>query len=121
MISAPLETVFRLAARVEDWPYLLAHYRAVEVRAERPEGRLVSMAAFRRGVPVPVRWKALQTLELDTGKVLYRHVGGVTRGMRGRDGTWPVRFHWSSRPRHRFGDAAAEGRCVHPRRHHPGL
>jgi uncharacterized membrane protein len=82
MIAAPLETVYRLAARVEDWPRLLAHYRTVEVHAERPEGRIVSMAALRRGVPIPLHWKALQTLEADAGRVLYRHVGGVTRGMR---------------------------------------
>jgi uncharacterized membrane protein len=81
MISAPLETVYRLAARVEDWPRLLAHYRTVKIHTERPEGRIVSMAAIRRGVPIPVHWKALQMREADAGRVLYRHIGGVTRGM----------------------------------------
>ncbi|HVC83233.1 MAG TPA: SRPBCC family protein [Chloroflexota bacterium] len=80
-IAAPLETIFRLAARVEDWPRILAHYRKVDVLAERPEGRIVTMAAFRAGVPIPVSWKTLQTIDPDSGRVRYRHIGGVTRGM----------------------------------------
>jgi uncharacterized membrane protein len=81
MISAPLDTVFRLAARVEEWPNILSHYRKVEIPAERPEGRVVTMAAVRRGVPIPVRWKALQRIDPDAGRIVYRHIGGVTRGM----------------------------------------
>lgn len=73
--------VFPLAARVEEWPTILAHYRRVTVPAVRPEGRIVTMAATRRGIPVPVRWKALQWLDADRGRVSYRHIGGVTRGM----------------------------------------
>jgi polyketide cyclase/dehydrase/lipid transport protein len=81
MISAPLDTAFRLAARVEEWPSVLAHYRKVEILAERAEGRVVTMVAFRHGIPFPVRWKALQRVDADSGKVFYRHIGGVTRGM----------------------------------------
>jgi hypothetical protein len=80
-IAAPAEVVVRLAGRVEDWPKILAHYRRVDVRAVRPEGRIVEMAAVRRGVPVPARWRALQRVEAMDFRVLYRHVGGVTRGM----------------------------------------
>jgi hypothetical protein len=82
MISAPLDTVLRLAARVEDWPRLLAHYRQVEIRAERAEGRVVTMAAYRRGIPIPVFWKALQRVDAAAAHVSYRHIGGITRGMR---------------------------------------
>ncbi len=81
LIAAPAETVFRLAARVEEWPRILPHYHKVEVLAARPEGRIVTMAAVRRGIPVPVRWKALQSLDADGGRVRYRHIGGITRGM----------------------------------------
>ncbi len=91
MISAPLDRVFRLAARVEEWPDLLAHYRKVEIPAERAEGRVVTMSAVRHGVPIPVRWKALQRIDADSGKVFYRHIGGVTRGMR-------VEWSLTSRP-----------------------
>jgi hypothetical protein len=81
MISAPLETVFRLAARVEDWPRVLAHYRKVEILAERAEGAVVTMAAYRKGVPIPVQWRALQRIDADAGRIFYRHIGGATRGM----------------------------------------
>jgi hypothetical protein len=54
----------------------------VNVLAERPEGRIVSMAAFRTGVPLPVGWKTLQKVEPDSSRVRYLHIGGVTRGMR---------------------------------------
>jgi polyketide cyclase/dehydrase/lipid transport protein len=80
-IAAPADLVLRLAARVEDWPTLLAHYRRVEVLATRPEGRIVEMVAVRRGIPVPVRWRALQRVEEAACKVEYLHIGGVTRGM----------------------------------------
>jgi hypothetical protein len=73
--------VLRLAERVEDWPRILSHYRLVEVLAVRPEGRIVEMSANRMGVPAPVRWRAIQRVDAATGRVLYRHIGGVTRGM----------------------------------------
>jgi hypothetical protein len=73
--------VLGLAARVEQWPVILAHYREVRVLAERPEGRIVVMRAVRRGVPVPVSWRAIQRVEAERGLVHFRHIGGVTRGM----------------------------------------
>lgn len=80
-MRAPASVVLALAERVEDWPRILAHYRAVAVLAERPEGRVVEMSAYRRGVPVPVRWRALQRTDTAARRVAYRHIGGVTRGM----------------------------------------
>ena len=70
-----------LAEHVENWPYILSHYRRVDVLAVRPEGRVVEMVAVRQGVPIPVRWRALQHVDTATQRVLYRHIGGVTRGM----------------------------------------
>ncbi len=80
-IAAPLDTVLSLAERVENWPTILTHYRRVDVLAVRPEGRIVEMAAVRRGVPVAVRWRALHKLDVPGQRVIYRHIGGVTRGM----------------------------------------
>lgn len=80
-MHAPAATVFDLAARVEEWPRILSHYRLVDVRAARPEGRIVEMSAYRAGVPVPVRWRAIQRVDDPTRRVIYRHIGGVTRGM----------------------------------------
>lgn len=80
-MRAPAPTVLALASQVEDWPRLLAHYRFVEERARRPEGRIVEMSAYRAGVRIPVRWRALQRIDGVGRRVLYRHIGGVTRGM----------------------------------------
>jgi uncharacterized membrane protein len=80
-INAPIETVLRLAARVEDWPRILAHYHRVSICATRPEGRIVEMSAVRRPVPIAVRWRAIQHIDMEQSRVLYRHIGGVTRGM----------------------------------------
>jgi hypothetical protein len=73
--------VLRLASRVENWPRILAHYRRVYVLADRPEGRIVEMSAWRDPFPVPVRWRAIQRVDGAASRVLYRHIGGVTRGM----------------------------------------
>jgi 3-oxoacyl-[acyl-carrier-protein] synthase II len=80
MAAAP-EEIVQLAERVENWPYLLGHYRRVEVLATRPEGRIVEMAAIRPPIPIPVRWRAIQQVEPESMRVRYRHIGGVTRGM----------------------------------------
>lgn len=80
-MQATAATVLELAARVEDWPRILPHYRLVEVCAVRPEGRIVEMSAYRKGIPVPVRWRAIQRVDAATSGVSYRHIGGVTRGM----------------------------------------
>jgi hypothetical protein len=80
-ISASGEYVLQLAERVENWPYLLDHYRRVDVVATRPKGRIVEMAAVRPPIPVPVRWRAIQQAELEAMRVHYHHIGGVTRGM----------------------------------------
>jgi hypothetical protein len=80
-MQASATTVLALASRVEDWPRILAHYRMVRVLATRPEGRIVDMSAYRAGVPVSVRWRAIQRVDAATNRVIYRHIGGVTRGM----------------------------------------
>lgn len=86
-MHAPVGRVLALAERVEEWPRILAHYRKVGVLAVRPEGRIIEMSAYRDGLPVPVRWRTLQRVDGDGTaaspyRVLYRHIGGVTRGMR---------------------------------------
>lgn len=78
-IEGSPETIFRYAARVEDWPRILPHYRSVRVLGRLGEGRLVEMRA-RRG-RIPVSWWALQVLLPDAHRIRYTHVRGVTRGM----------------------------------------
>lgn len=83
LVDAPVRRVYELAARIEDWPRILPHYRYVQVVDGAVGGdrhsRLVRMGAQRSGIPV--RWTALQHLDPRRRTVRYRHVGGVTRGM----------------------------------------
>lgn len=83
LIDAPADRIYDLAARVEDWPHLLRHYRYVNVLeavvgADR-RSRLIKMGAERSGIPVS--WTALQHLDPRNSRIRYRHVGGVTLGM----------------------------------------
>ena len=78
-IHGPMETVFAYAARVEDWPRLLPHYRGVRVVETRGNARVVEMRA-RRGA-IPVWWWARQVVLPAEGRIRYTHVRGVTTGM----------------------------------------
>jgi len=78
-MQAPPERVFALAADVARWPELLPHYRWVRVAEGQDDPRVVEMAA-RRG-PFPVRWTSFQWLHPASGRIVYRHIAGVTVGM----------------------------------------
>ena len=79
-VEADFEQVFALGADVERWPSLLPHYRSVRV-LKRAGGRTWLEMAARRGV-IPVRWLAVQEVFPAAGLITYRHVGGLTKGMR---------------------------------------
>jgi ribosome-associated toxin RatA of RatAB toxin-antitoxin module len=84
VVHATPEVMFQLAARVEDWPRLLPHYRWVRVIGPSRAGRLVEMAARRDVVGrigVPLRWTAIQTLHPESTRIEFQHVAGITRGM----------------------------------------
>jgi len=79
-IRAEAAEVYGLAAPVERWPEILPHYRWVRVLEDDGEGRrLVEMAALRNFIPV--RWRAEQLLFPNVPRIVFRHVGGVTKGM----------------------------------------
>jgi aromatase len=78
-IASDARTVFDLAARVEDWPAILPHYRWVKVYADEGRRRVVEMAAWRNRWPC--RWLSVQTLDAVGMSIEYRHIGGITRGM----------------------------------------
>jgi ribosome-associated toxin RatA of RatAB toxin-antitoxin module len=84
-VRAEPETVFALAARVEDWPRLLPHYRWVRILdTSVADRRTVEMAARRDvfgSVGFPLRWTAVETLDPVSHRVEFEHVRGVTRGM----------------------------------------
>ena len=79
-VRAPLERVFTVAAAVERWPEILPHYRWVR----RIDGDLVEMAAWRPfgALKYPVWWVSEMTLDRPAGAIHYRHVRGITRGMK---------------------------------------
>jgi ribosome-associated toxin RatA of RatAB toxin-antitoxin module len=87
LVHADAAVVFELAARVEDWPRILPHYRWVRLVDQTADHRTVDMAARRDVLPVvrlgiPLRWTARQRLDPATPRIEFEHVGGVTRGMR---------------------------------------
>jgi ribosome-associated toxin RatA of RatAB toxin-antitoxin module len=85
VIRAEPQTIFELAARVEDWPRLLPHYRWVRVLAsDGTTRRTVEMAARRdviRRLGVPLRWTAIETLYQEKTRIEFEHIRGITRGM----------------------------------------
>jgi ribosome-associated toxin RatA of RatAB toxin-antitoxin module len=84
-VRAGADSIYRLAANVEDWPRILPHYRWVRVLNASADGkRTIEMAARRDvvgRVGFPLRWTALQTLHPSEPRVEFEHIGGITRGM----------------------------------------
>ncbi len=79
-IRAPLAVVFDLARDVERWPELLPAYRWCRV-LERTQDRLTfAMAGCIRGWPA--RWVAVQEADASASRIVFRHLRGITRGMR---------------------------------------
>jgi ribosome-associated toxin RatA of RatAB toxin-antitoxin module len=85
LMRADPDAIFRLAADVERWPEILPHYRWVHVLRQRGPCRLVEMAAHRDGFPV--RWTAIQEVDLTNRTIRFKHVKGITRTM---DVTWTL-------------------------------
>lgn len=102
-IKASPKRVFRLAEAVERWPELLPHYRYVTTLGRQGSVRKVRMAASRDGIPV--RWTSLLYPVPRLGRIRFRHVAGVTKGMEvewrleRRDGGTHVTIeHWLRLP-----------------------
>lgn len=87
-MNAPVEVVYALAADIPAWPRILPHYRYVRPLpgyGEDAQSRAVAMSASRSGIPV--RWSAIQKLHPAAHRVVYHHIGGLTRGM---DVVWEI-------------------------------
>ena len=80
-MAGQLDHIVALAVDVERWPEILPHYRWVKLLEGGGDRKTVEMAA-RRG-RIPVKWRAVQTVERDGAfpVIRYRHIGGVTKGM----------------------------------------
>lgn len=84
IVRAPVQTIFDLARRVEEWPAHLPHYRYVRFRERAPDGGgLVEMSAYRPFGPVgwPTWWRSEMSVDPRAPLVRFRHVGGITAGM----------------------------------------
>jgi ribosome-associated toxin RatA of RatAB toxin-antitoxin module len=89
-VRAPVDRVFQIASDVERWPDFLAHYRWVRILERNGAGCTVEMAAWRPFgfFRYPTRWVSRMQIDGDGGRVLYRHIAGITRGM---DVEWSLR------------------------------
>lgn len=80
-MAGDLDRIVALAVDTERWPVILPHYRWVTLLAGGGDHKTVEMAA-RRG-RIPVKWRAVQTVDRDgpTPVIRFVHVWGVTKGM----------------------------------------
>lgn len=79
-IDGDLKHIYEIGSEIENWPNLLPHYRYVNV-LWRDENRMVAkMGASRDGIPVT--WTCWQERIPDEPRVVFRHIGGFTRGMK---------------------------------------
>lgn len=79
VIRAAPEAIFALAADVERWPRLHPAYRWCRVVERTPHSVLFEMGGKIRGWPA--RWRARQERFPEEGRILFRHLTGITRGM----------------------------------------
>jgi len=79
LVFASADTVFALAADVEQWPSLHRAYRWCRVLARTPDGLVFEMAGRIRGWPA--RWTAVQERQPAARRLIFRHIKGVTTGM----------------------------------------
>lgn len=79
IMNADAWSIYNLASQTDRWPDILPHYRWVKVLEESGNRRVVEMAA-RRDL-IPVRWVAEQTNYADEPRIVFHHIGGVTKGM----------------------------------------
>lgn len=71
--------IYALAADIGDWARLLPHYRYMRVLEQAADYKVADFGASRDGFPV--RWRARQELFPDEGRITYKHIGGITKGM----------------------------------------
>ena len=80
LVHASPETVFSLASDVTQWPSLHRAYRWCRVLAHTPDGLVFEMAGRIRGWPA--RWTAVEERQPAARRLVFRHIRGVTAGMR---------------------------------------
>ena len=79
VIRGDVDRIYDLTANIQDWPELLPHYRYVRVEEQSELHKIAAMGASRNGFPV--RWRCRQELVPEDRRILFKHIGGITRGM----------------------------------------
>jgi ribosome-associated toxin RatA of RatAB toxin-antitoxin module len=78
-INGPAAKVYELAEDVMRWPEILPHYRWVKLIRQEGDFRVVEMAARRDFIPV--KWTSIQEPRPEQRCIIFRHLGGPTKGM----------------------------------------
>jgi hypothetical protein len=78
-IPGTLADVLAVATPVERWALLLPNYQWVRYHGRSGQGTIVQFAAWRG--PLPVRWTAEQIVFPEEGRIVYRHLRGLTSGL----------------------------------------
>jgi len=88
LVRAPLGEIFAIAAKVEEWPLHLSHYRYVRmIERDNSGGGVVEMSAYRPFGPLywPTWWVSEMQVRSPGAAappvVRFRHVRGITTGM----------------------------------------
>jgi ribosome-associated toxin RatA of RatAB toxin-antitoxin module len=79
-INGDLQHIYKIGSEIENWPNLLPHYRSVKVLWQDGNRMVAKMAASRDGIPVS--WMCWQERLPDEPRIIFKHIGGFTRGMK---------------------------------------
>lgn len=78
-IYGDIDQIYKAGSEIEHWPELLPHYRWVRILKPGEQRRVVEMAAHRDGFPC--KWVSIQERYPAEHRIVYKHIGGITRGM----------------------------------------
>jgi ribosome-associated toxin RatA of RatAB toxin-antitoxin module len=89
LVRAPVDVIFEIASRVEQWPAYLPHYRFVRFRERRADGGGVVEMSANRPFPIsktwwlnwPTWWLSEMSVRNSPPSIRFRHIGGITKGM----------------------------------------
>jgi hypothetical protein len=78
-IAGGMADVLAVAAPIERWSLLFPHIHWVRVHGRHGEAIVVEMTLWRG--PLRLHWTAEQAVRRDEGRIIYRTLRGLTRGL----------------------------------------
>ena len=79
-VRGSIADVLAVVARVERWPLLFRHYRRGRVMGRYGEGTIFQIAVWHGFIPI--QWTSEQMVFPDEGRIVHRHLRGITTGLR---------------------------------------